>query len=696
MHHDTAASRHAAPARFAALPLSIAIAGAGGLALTTAAAPAVDYTGTVTGVAAHDQAGGSGGYVPGYVVQPSNGNLHYLFANGDRVRTSTSAVSDVAGVSLTTDGGSSPITLDVAGGSGTLEISTTRAAVGAWGVAIGIDANGVGYTAHGNVDVYAQSDDATPNSAALGVRVQRAPAVFEGDATITTYTPGYSQGLWVYQGAVDFNGTAVVSAQARGTNLCGVYNSGGGASRISFNHGATITALAIHPSDNVHGVYNDNQNSKLLVTGDLDITAASQGSTVFGVRNQGLLTVSGTTQVTANGPRSAFGTANTHVTARKGYTGDVTIAVTNTGSYVPFGNPTGIQNVYPGSSYAHYAGAVHANVQATTEAYAVDNASDVQFTSTTRPVVLGVASSCSGCEVYGIRNQGGSVQAAGGLSVALATGGSGKTHAIWNVGAGNRNGVVNVGGGLVQLSGDVVTGALAGQTGTASTTLDLAAPLSLLQGTVTGYRGADAYYDAGATFLHVGAQATWRPGGYADTADLGGGTLRVDGLGVIDASNASTAALTIDGSGAPATAVVLADQATLYLRSDVSGIAGPAGAERVAFGGGIASFTSPGTLLIAIVDDPLLAAGTLPDTGASVFHPVGPVVVADVTQTGTGSFNAVAGLHRTLPAQIGGTARKVVVEPSLAVTPDRRQIVLSGLWIAAVPSDDIFQSGFEL
>src|SRR6185295_13896268 len=100
----------------------------------------------ITGVAAHDQAGGSGGYVPGYLVQASGATLHYVLASGDKIQTATSVVSDISGISLTTAGASAPTSLDVGSGSGTLDIAAVRNAVGAWGVATGIDVDGVGLT----------------------------------------------------------------------------------------------------------------------------------------------------------------------------------------------------------------------------------------------------------------------------------------------------------------------------------------------------------------------------------------------------------------------------------------------------------------------------------------------------------------------------------------------------------------------
>ena len=677
----------------------LAVLLAGGALAGVAASPAataVTYTGKVTGVMAHDMAGGTGGYSPGYLIQPVGSRLNYVFADGDRIATSTAAVADIQAVSLVSANGASPVTLDVAGES-RLGISATRAAVGAWGVAVGVDVNGGSLVVDGGANVYAQADDPVPTSAALGVQVRSGTLAFQGPTEIKTYTPGYSQALWVYQGTVDFNGTANILAQARGSTTCGVYNSGGGASRINFHHGATIAAHGIWPSDNVHGIYNDNVNTQFYVTGALDLDAVSYGSTAFGVRNQGYLDVSGNARFAVNGPRSTHGIANTHRTARMNFGGDVDITVTNGTGYVPFGNPTAIGNTYSGTSYIRFGGNVTARVTATTETYAIDNMSTLQATVPSRRMTLSATTNCADCNAYAIRNTGGTVQIAGGLIAGATAPGAGKRHAIWNVGAGDRNGTVSVnetGAQLVQLDGDVTTGALPGQTGVASTRIVLATAGSHLRGRVIGYTGADNYYQAGKTELGVGANTHWSYQGAGNRADFGDGTLAVAGLGMLDASGVLTDVLAIDSSDAQGADVTLADQAIVRLHTDI----GAAAAGRVNFGSGIQAFSATGTLQIAIDRDPLLDSGTIADVDAPVVYAIAtPAVVVDATPAAAGAatFAAAAGRAETQSVTIAGVARSAIVRPIVAVSGNRRQILLNGLSIRVLPRDTIFRGTIE-
>ncbi|QBB72327.1 hypothetical protein ELE36_19215 [Pseudolysobacter antarcticus] len=660
-------------------------------------AAATTYVAPITGVSAHDGPGGAGNYVPAYSIHSSNGALHYVLSDADLVQVATSLPIDVSGLNLSSTGGSSPVVLDVGNGTGRLSVSSVRGATGVWGVATGMSVDdGGALTVNGSSSVYAQSDDAVPTSASLGVRVHSGSATFQGDAQITTYTPGYSQGIWVYQGIVNFNGAATILAQARGESTSGVYNSGGGISHINFNRGATISALAIHPSDNVHGIYNDNQNSAIAVTGSLDINAVSQGSTAFGVRNQGVLNVSGNTHVTTSGPRSTFGIANTHRTARVNLLGDTDITVSNGTNYVPFGNPTAIANNYPGTSVMRFGGAVRATITATTETYAVDNASTLQIPSLVGTTRLGATTSCSGCNVYGIRNQGGTVEIAGGLVITTQVTPPGNAYAIWNVAAGGQSGTILVneaGGQSVQLDGDIVTGALLGETGTASTRVFLATPSSFLLGNVLGYAGANGYYHAGTNELHVGAAASWEVVG-TGLADFGSGSLTVDGRGVIDSSRLLTGGVTIDGTEETGAVVTLADQAVLRLYSDVSGST----AGSIRFGSGIQSFLSEGTLRIAIGHDPVFDRGTLSDSNTAVFYPAIPritVIDAAKAAAGTGQFAAVDGLTLSLPVDIAGVARMALVRPVVERSEDKHQVLLSGIWVQVLPIDTIFRAGFD-
>lgn len=692
---DADRSLHAATRSLSRL-IGLALAA---LSVSATAAAAATYTGTITGVQAHDAPGGSGGYSPGYTIQETGGQLTYVLADADRVDVTTDAVTDVYGVSLYAANGALPSTLSVGDGSGTVDIASHRPVEGAWGESVAVDVNGVNLTVAGDANIDSTSDDPVPTSAALGVRVRQASVTFQGDTDITTYTPGYSQGLWVYQGDVNFNGVTTILAQARGESTSGVYNSGGGASRINFGP-VTISALAIHPSDNVHGIYNDNQNSKLYVYGDLDLTAVSQGSTVFGVRNQGYLNVSGNAAFSATGPRSAFGIANTHRTARMDFGGDVDIHVINTSGYVPFGNPTGIGNGYAGTSYIHFAKALAVDLVATTEAYAIDNVSTLTLASPTDVATLHAESSCETCKVFGIRNQGGAVEFDGGLVVSVAGGDADQRYAIFNVAADGRDSTLTTsdGSGMpVQLEGQIVSGAYDGQTTTATTQLALATPDSFLRGRVTGYVG-DNYYNAGTTTLHIGAGATWfAPGSSAYASDFGDGSLSLAPQAVLDISGAATDTVTIGSSHPNGASVVLGDRSKLRIHTDVHAASGsPAG--QLVLGAGIHALTASGTLLVEATRDPLLDGNDLTDTTAAVLYPAtSSVNVVDVTLVADGqaSLHTVQGVVRQEPVQIAGNARTADVWPAVEVSADGKRVVFSGLWVRLYDPDTIFKNGFE-
>lgn len=494
---------------------------------------------------ANDRAGGTGNYSPAYVITPSQGTLHYAFGADDSIDVRGGS-GDVYGVLLTAASGSSPVVLDSA--SGKLNISSANSAPGSASPSVlalsrGISVDGGSLVVNGNASVYAQAD--SKESIAIGVNVSRGTAIFNGDTLIRTSTPGYSRGLWVYQGQVTFNGDTTIVVSGKRSDNNGVYNSGGGVSSITFNGNLNISSTGQYPSDNVHGIYNDNVNSRLHVTGNLKLTAAANGSTVFGIRNQGVLNIDGDASFTATGSRSALGIANTHRTARMTFGGNVDIAVTSTTGYAPFGNPTGIENRYPGTSSINFGKAVTVKVSAAAEAYAVNNASTLNFNSATDNVALQVASSCSGCNVYGIRNYGGTLKAAGGLSIATSPSGTGKGYAIWNVAADVRDATVTVnaaGGQPVKLQGDLVTGSVTNAGGTKYTgalNVNLDTPDSYLRGSVGGFVDPNTsdttVFTAGSPNLSFSKGASWIPTGTGTVAaDLGSGTLALASGGAID------------------------------------------------------------------------------------------------------------------------------------------------------------------
>jgi outer membrane autotransporter protein len=666
---------------------------------------ATTYEGTVTGVQANDQAGGTGNYSPAYVITPSQGTLHYAFEADDSIDV-RGASGDVYGVLLTAASGSSPVALDSAGGK--LNISSARGTADpAWGASIGINADGASLTVNGNTSIYAQSDSA--NSFANGVRASRSTVTFNGDTSVRTSTPGYSQGVWVYQSTVTFNGDTTIVVSAKRSDTDGVYNSGGGRSSITFNGNLTVTSTGQYPSDNVHGIYNDGQNSRLHVTGDLKLIAAANGSTVFGVRNQGVLNIDGDASFTATGSRSAFGIANTHRTARMNFGGNVDIAVTSTTGYVPFGNPTGIGNSYPGSSSINFGKAVTVKVSAAAEAYAVNNASVLNFNSATDTVALQVASSCSGCDVYGIRNDGGAVTAAGGLSIATSPSGAGKGYAIWNVAADGRNATATVnaaGGQPVKLQGDLVTGSVTNAAGTKYTgalNVNLDTSDSYLRGSVGGFVDPNtsdaAVFTAGSPNLSFSKGASWIPTGTGTmAADFGSGTLALANGGAIDMAASwgtfspasipaySLRVLDIQSSTSAAT-VSLGEGATFRILSDVrNGMA-----DRIQFGSGVTSFNATGTQVVNVVYDPALDdtswvnAATM-KTG-TVIPASKPIVVIDASAAGGGTARLQAVQGATNSWSYENDLVRFSYAPNVALSADGSKVVLSGLTIAGAGAD---------
>ncbi|SDZ70473.1 outer membrane autotransporter barrel domain-containing protein [Variovorax sp. YR266] len=666
---------------------------------------ATTYEGTVTGVQTNDEAGGTGNYSPAYVVTPSLGTLHYTFAADDSIDV-RGASGDVYGVLLTLASSSSPVVLDSAGGK--LNISSTRGtADSGWGVSMGINAEGGTLTINGNTSVYAQSDNA--NSAAIGVRAYQSTVTFNGDTTVRTSTPGYSQGVWVYQSTVTFNGDTTIVVSAKRENTDGVHNSGGGRSSVTFNGNLTIASTGEYPSDNVHGIYNDNQNSKLSVTGDLKITAIANGSTVFGIRNQGRLSVGQDVSITSTGTRSAFGIANTHRTARMSFAGNVDIAVVSTTGYIPFGNPTGIGNSYPGTSSINFGKAVTVNVSAAAEAYAVNNASTLNFNSATDNVALQVASSCSGCDVYGIRNDGGTVTAAGGLSISTSPTGTGNGYAIWNVAADGRDATVTVnaaGGQAVKLQGDLVTGSVTNAAGTKYTgalNLNLDTSDSYLRGSVGGFVDPDpsdaTVYSAGSPHLSFSKGASWIPTGTGTmTADFGSGTLALANGGAIDMAASwgsflagsipaySLRVLSIQSSTNAAT-VSLGEGATFRILSDIRNGA----ADRIQFGSGVTGFSATGTQVVAVVYDPALNdtswvnAATM-KTG-TVIPASTPVVVIDASAAAGGTARLQAVRGATGQWSYENDLVRFSYSPSVALSADGSKVVLTGLAIVGAAAD---------
>lgn len=689
------------------LSLSITAALMVGVATWPAVSGAVLYIEPVTGVADNDEPGGTGGYNPGYDIADEDGTLHYRFADGDRIEVEDVG-RDVHAVSIAS--GNPPVALDVADG-GTLDLSAIRGQTGTWGLAVGILNDGNSVTVNGDTKIFARADDevqpVSSGSGAHAVIVRGGGSVvFNGATDFHARSPGYARAVWTSErSSIVFNGPTNILAESRGT-LDAVYNSD--LSSITFNGDTTIAARGIWPSDNSHAIYNDGVNSRLTVNGNLALTTVSQGSTAFGVRNQGIMEVNGDTTVNVEGPRSSHGIANTHRLARMIWRGDVDVRVRG-GSYVPFGNPSGISNVRTPGAYMRYEGAVNVDVASAAETDGIISSGTIEFTSPTAPVSLTVASSCDGCNVYAIHNFG-LLSVAGGLTVNASATGSGGAYSIWSL-AGTQDAVVSVnqaGGQRVQLTGDVVTATDPdnGFRGAAEINLDTAD--SYLRGLVSGWTGAST----GQAVLAFSNGATWTPQGTGTLSnDFGSGSLTLGNAGSIDMagywgsfapSSIPTHAyrtLLIDSSNSSGASVSLGDGARFQLLSDITGINGTASADKIVFGSGITSFSATGTQGVSIVYDPVLddsswvnAATLRSGTTIQAAKPI-EIVDASAAAGGSATFAAATGLDGEWSGTYENDLVQFTYTPQVGLSADGKKIVLSGISIQGSESGTSAGSG---
>jgi outer membrane autotransporter protein len=666
-----------------AIPISIMATFAALTAVKAKAAPATTYTATLTGTSADTL------YT---TTTDANGNLVYHFADGDSIST-TGTGANVYGVDLEN---ASPKVILQAGpnGTGQLSFSTVRPAAGSNGEADAINVNnGANLTVNGNSTIYAQTADVW-NSTAIGLHVTNSTATFNGTTTVNTYTPGYSQAVSLNHSFVTFNGDVSFTAQARGSMAAGLYISGGGYGNVVINGNATVQGLGIWPNDNVHGIYNDGMNTRLTITGNLNLTAKSYGSTVMGIRNQGNLRIDGNATIEATGPRSAYGIDNRHRTARTYVGGDLTVSVVNTTGYTPFGNPVGVSNTYGINDYLTVGGAANISVSAATADYAITNNGVMSFTNAAKTVTLRTSANCPACDVVSVQNTGGPLTFAGGLDTDETTTGTGHRYAIWNVAANGIDASVKVNQGNdqpVTINGDVLTGnvkdATTGTIYKGSTALNLDTASSYLKGLVLGYTLS------GSATLSFANGASWIPTGTGALAtDFGAGSLAVGSGSAIDMAASwgafspssvpsySLRSLQIDSSTGNA-AVNLADGAVFTLLSDVRN----GQADKVVFGSGISSFTAQGTQAVRIAYDPVLNStswvnATTLQNGTTIAAS-SPIVIVDdsAAANGAASFLGVKGLT----GQWGATYQNALVRfsyvPDVSLSADGKQIVLTGI-----------------
>ncbi|MBT2748732.1 MULTISPECIES: autotransporter outer membrane beta-barrel domain-containing protein [unclassified Lysobacter] len=701
------AERDLAQRRRKTLYFSVVTALVTGAMARPAVVQATDYKGSVTGVADNDRDGGSGGYDPGYdITTDGKGALHYRFADGDSVALE-GVDRDVLAMSIA--GGNPPVVVDVAGG-GWLDLSANRPQSTNRGLAVGILNDGNTVTVNGNTRISANARD-TDHGGGLGNGAHAvigrggSTTVFNGATDFHARTQGFARAVWAMgRSNIVFNGPTTILAESRGT-LDAVYNSDG--SHITFNGKTAISALSIWPSDNAHAIYNDNVNTRLVVNGDLSLTTVAQGSTAFGVRNQGFMEVAGDASVNVEGTRSTHGIANTHRSARMIWHGDVDVRVRSSTGYVPFGNPSGLSNDRSPGAVMTYNGAVNVDIASRAETYGLVSTGTINFTSPTAPVSFAVASGCDGCDVYGIRNFG-TVNVAGGLTVSTAATGAGAAYSIWSVPLDIQNASVAVnqaGGQKVQLDGDILTASDAanGRVGSADIEFDTAD--SWLRGGVVGRR-TDGGYSVGRTELAFSGGAAWIPEGTGTLSnDFGAGSLTIGSNGAIDMAGHwgrfepgavpahAYRRLLVDSSNTGTGAsVVLADGARFMLLSDITGKSGTATADQIVFGSGIKNFSASGTQGVGIVYDPVLddtswvnAAAIRDGRSIAATAPI-TIVDASAAAGGTAAFSAATGLDGRWSGTYENDLVQFTYTPQVALAADGKKIVLTGLKIVGTGS----------
>jgi outer membrane autotransporter protein len=694
--------------------------------LTASKSKSTAYTTTLTGTTA-DTAYQSG--------TDANGNLVYRLADGDSISATTNGTESVAGISL--QSGTPKVVLQAgADGKGTLAVSVVRPVTpwpGVHGTAHAIDMGaGENLTVNGNTSLTAQADDRARvvngqwvgGSEARGLHLDRSTATFNGNLDVTTKGADWSQGLWIYRGFLTVNGDTNIVTHGRGTNTAGIYNSGGGSGNVVFNGNLGIVSYGDWPNDTVQGIYNDNQNTRITINGDLNVAATSNGSTVMGIRNQGTIYVKGNATVTADGPRSAEGIVATHASARFHIAGDLKVTVTAHTDYTPYGSPTALGNSY-GHTYGSMTldGAVDARVSAVSTSFAVTNSSVMTFTNAAKTAVLRASVDCKTCDVYDIYNDGGTLTLAGGLDVAVSNTGSGARYAIWNIGGDwwqtqSTLSVNQAGGQSVKVDGDVLTRNLANAAGTlytATTQVNFNDSASFLKGMVLGGSGVipasgnrGAYtYSAGVPILAFANGARWMPTGTGTLAsDFGSGSLSLGSGGGIDMAGSwgtfaqgsvpthSLRNLSVDSSTGGAT-VNLTDGATFTLLSDIRN----AQADRVSFGAGITTFNATGSQKVRIAYDPVLDDTSWVNANAIAkgvtIAASSPIVIVDASAAANGaaSFLSAAGLT----SQWGTTYENALVRysyvPVVSLSADHKQILLTGIDILGNGSNTTGSSG---
>ncbi|PTY01568.1 hypothetical protein DB346_12540 [Verrucomicrobia bacterium LW23] len=558
-----------------------------------------------------------------------------------------------------------------------------------------------------------------------------AQIVINGNASLNAVTDssknsGYSHIVQTLSGGtVTINGDVTADARCHQTNYA-IYGQTGA---FNVNGNLTLKAIGIWPSDNVNGIWNVNVNSTFTnVSKNLDIYAESNGSTVMGIRNNGVITVDGNTKIQAIGPRTSFGIAAQHRFSSTVMKGDVSI--TASGGFNTFGDVLGIiNNGYLGNGKMHIGGSAQISATASdTHAVGILNSGKLTFLSTTKGVKI-TANSTHKTKVYdafGIRCLGGisgTIVSNAGMDISATTV-NGTAYGILNFGSIVSPGPLKVtvlpsqgaityalcaresdaadskmtfnaaGGKDVMIDGRIATGSSATYKGILELKLDTAK--SYLNGLITGTT-LSGTYQVGKPSLEFKSGASWRPPGNSTlTNDLGSGSLvlgsgsEVDmgaywgpfSPGSVPAFSPRTMIVTSTKPTAGAS-VTIQDGATFRVTSDVLGYNGWATADEIDFGSGIKTLNTSGTQKVAISYDPLFEdIDSTTATEGTIIHAGTPITLVDISDVGNGlsTFNSVVGVEGMWKANDNPDVEFSYM-PQVALSADRRQILLYGILI---------------
>lgn len=715
------------------LTLSVAVALAS--VVVPAEAGAAVYTQPITGVASHDAPGGTGSYNPGYTVASSGSTTTYTLSKGDSI-VIESTDPQVVGAGIS----SSPSSTVIDATAGGVSISATRdvpATGGNAGSAAGLyvsspQSDPMSLTVNGPISITANDKNSKGSNGIYGNTYPLwaddfGSITINGDTTLNASTPGYGHVIYLTGNGsrITINGNLTAESDSNSTNYAIM---GDGRSVLHVTGNVDLTANGVYPSDNVNGIWNPSVSARTEMGGNLNLYAIAHGSTVMGIRNNGYVGVSGDTTITAMGNRSAFGVNAGHRLSKTEFHGDTTITVQ--GGRNTFGDTVGVYNFggNGGNGYMFFGGdltitATNGTFEGDSDVFGIDNNGRMTLATAGTVARLQPTGNQGSHSAYGIRN-GLSFTAASDVDITVSEK-AGATYGVLNTGTADFNGALSIakatdstaadhygvvtrpssgasattninqsGGHDVAIQGNVLTGSNSdGYTGTLNLKLDTSN--SWFNGLVL----ADTDGSVGATNLAVNNGARWIAGNDGDGAmltDFGAGSFSLGSGSAIDLAAGwgtfapgsvptySLHTVQIDSSAPTGTSVSLADGADFTLLSDVRN----GKADQVVFGSGVTSFTTQGTQGVRIAYDPALddtswINATTLQKGTTILAS-SPIVIVDASAAagGTASFLATAGV----PEPWSGTYQNALVRftyvPQVSLSPDRKQILLTGIDIA--------------